>query len=129
MQLTSGTYRDGPAEVVAIRAMSCAFQVADRQVGGGVLYDQLVRYLNTEIGPRLLDADGTSGPALFTAASSITEIAGWMAHDCGQAVLAQLDQLGAALGPHQQLPEVGAFLAVLPVVRRDKAHGGEMWPV
>lgn len=318
VQLTSGTYRDGPAEVVAIRAMSCAFQVADRQVGGGVLYDQLVRYLNTEIGPRLLDADGTSGPALFTAASSITEIAGWMAHDCGQdhrarqhfdrayrlalaagndasagnvcasmshlagqldrsadavriaeaglvraraapgtvhlvarlhamrarglamrgdatgchaalreaertldaarneppaewlaefdagslagesalclrqlgdlpeaerqahrvimlrpgdrvrsrtfgqltlarvlvdagrvdeaaavgqkvcqvassltstRVLAQLDRLGAALGPHQQLPEVGAFLAVLPVVRRDKAHGGEMWPV
>ncbi|MGH3841052.1 MAG: hypothetical protein ACRDS0_06360 [Pseudonocardiaceae bacterium] len=82
--IDNGEYRDGPVEVIAIGAMSRAFQAADRQVGGGVLYGQVVRYLNTEIGPRLLDADGINGPALFTAASSVTEIAGWMAHDCGQ---------------------------------------------
>jgi tetratricopeptide (TPR) repeat protein len=84
VELANGTYRDGLVEVVAIRVMSRAFQAADRQVGGGVLYGQVVRYLKIEIGPRLLDADGTSGLALFTAASSMTEIAGWMAHDCGQ---------------------------------------------
>jgi tetratricopeptide (TPR) repeat protein len=71
-------------EVTAFLAMSHAFQAADRQVGGGVLYPTVVRYLNTEVAPRLLDPDSTSGAAMFVAASSLTEIAGWMAHDTGQ---------------------------------------------
>jgi transcriptional regulator with XRE-family HTH domain len=70
-------------EVAAILAMSNAFQTADRQVGGGVLYDQVARYLSREIGPRLLDPV-TAGPQLFSAAASVTEIAGWMAHDSGR---------------------------------------------
>ncbi|MDI5975666.1 hypothetical protein [Amycolatopsis magusensis] len=72
------------AEVVAIRAMASAFTSADRKVGGGLLYGQVVRYLNAEIGPRLLDVGGSVGSGLFAAASSVTEIAGWMAHDGGK---------------------------------------------
>jgi hypothetical protein len=75
--------RTTPAAVAAIRAMSHAFQTADRRVGGGVLYGTVVRYLNVEIGPRLLDPSGEAGSVLFAAASSVTEIAGWMAHDGG----------------------------------------------
>jgi hypothetical protein len=63
--------------------MSHAFQTADRKVGGGLLYGQVVRYLSAEIGPRLLDADSPAGSGLFAAASSVTEIAGWMSHDGG----------------------------------------------
>jgi transcriptional regulator with XRE-family HTH domain len=69
-----------PVEVLAILAMSKSFQETDRQLGGGVLYDQVARYLEREIGPRLLDASA-AGPNLFSAAASITEITGWMAHD------------------------------------------------
>lgn len=67
-------------EVLAILAMSKSFQETDRQLGGGVLYDQVARYLEREIGPRLLDPT-EAGPNLFSAAASITESTGWMAHD------------------------------------------------
>lgn len=89
-EFVSDVHRSEQVEVVAIRAMSCAFQAADRQVGGGALYGQVVRYLASEIGPNLLDVGGPGGVSLFSAASSITEIAGWMAHDCGQDCRAQL---------------------------------------
>ncbi|WP_215541343.1 hypothetical protein [Amycolatopsis sp. CA-230715] len=72
-----------PADVVAIQAMCAGFQTADRQVGGGALYRTVVRYLNAEVAPKLLDPHKRSGAALFAAACSVTEIAGWMAHDSG----------------------------------------------
>lgn len=71
-------------EVTTFLAMSAAFQTADRQVGGGILYPTVVRYLNTDVAPRLLDTNGANSAAIFAAASSLTEIAGWMAHDTGQ---------------------------------------------
>lgn len=78
-----------PGVVARIQATAQAFQTADRRVGGGVLYPSVVRYLNQEIGPRLLDpAEGVHGSALFAAAASMTEIAGWMSHDCGQDTMA-----------------------------------------
>lgn len=81
-QIVSRTFGsdERSVEVMAILAMSNAFQMADRQLGGGVLYGQVARYLEREIGPRLLDPT-EAGPSLFSAAASITEIAGWMAHD------------------------------------------------
>ncbi|MGH3630024.1 MAG: helix-turn-helix domain-containing protein [Sciscionella sp.] len=79
----------GPGVVARIQATARAFQTADRRVGGGVLYPSVVRYLNFEIGPSLLDpGEGIHSSALFAAAASMTEIAGWMSHDCGQDVLA-----------------------------------------
>ncbi|MFL6122893.1 hypothetical protein [Actinophytocola sp.] len=79
----SRDHSERPVDVTAVRAMATAFQVADRQVGGGVLYAQVLRYLNTEIGPRLVNGHGSAETALFAAACSMTEIAGWMAHDGG----------------------------------------------
>jgi hypothetical protein len=69
--------------VTMFLAMSDAFQAADRRVGGGILYPTVVRYLNAEVAPRLLNTDGTNSAAIFAAAGSLTEIAGWMAHDTG----------------------------------------------
>jgi transcriptional regulator with XRE-family HTH domain len=59
-----------------------AFRDADRQAGGGRLYNAVVRHLRDNIGPRLVDADGT--PQIFAVAAVLTEMAGWMAHDSGQ---------------------------------------------
>jgi transcriptional regulator with XRE-family HTH domain len=83
--------RDDPdlGVVAKIQATAQAFQAADRRVGGGILYPSVARYINLEIGPRLLDpGGGIHGPALFAAAASMTEIAGWMSHDGGHDVLA-----------------------------------------
>ncbi|MEN3315639.1 MAG: hypothetical protein V7605_1873 [Acidimicrobiaceae bacterium] len=67
-----------------IEAMASAFQVADRQVGGGQLYSSVLDYLQRNIAPRLFDS-GAVGQVndMFAAAASLTEVAGWMAHDGG----------------------------------------------
>jgi hypothetical protein len=73
-----------PVDVMAIRAMSEAFQATDRRLGGGALYGHVVRYLNHELAPHLLASTGDDAESeLFAAAASLTEAAGWMAHDGG----------------------------------------------
>ncbi|MFF4814769.1 helix-turn-helix transcriptional regulator [Kitasatospora sp. NPDC001309] len=59
-----------------------AFRAADRQSGGGRLYTAVVRHLSVNVAPRLVDID--SNPHVFAAASALTEMAGWMAHDSGR---------------------------------------------
>ena len=65
--------------------MSSAFATADRQVGGGQLYRSVVHYLKTAVAPHIftVDAGEDSSAEVFSAAASLTEIAGWMAHDGG----------------------------------------------
>ena len=72
----------GPPPDVDDMAAMDAFRTADRQAGGGRLYNAVVRHLHDNIGPRLVDADGTS--QVFAVAAVLTEMAGWMAHDSGQ---------------------------------------------
>jgi transcriptional regulator with XRE-family HTH domain len=75
---------EGALGLAAVEAMAGAFQVADRQVGGGQLYPSVLDYLQREIAPRLFDADTTvRATDVFAAAASLTEVAGWMAHDGG----------------------------------------------
>lgn len=71
------------ADVETVRAMADAFQAADRQVGGGRLYPALLRFLRVELAPALVDPRGDGSASMFEAAASMTEIAGWMAHDGG----------------------------------------------
>ncbi|MEV6493148.1 hypothetical protein AB0M20_31680, partial [Actinoplanes sp. NPDC051633] len=62
-----------------------SFRAADRQVGGGYLYAAVVTYLRDQVGPRLFNLEPSGdGRAVFTAAASLTEMAGWMAHDAGR---------------------------------------------
>jgi tetratricopeptide (TPR) repeat protein len=61
------------------------FRDADRQVGGGYVYGGVLRYLERDIAPRLFR--GTV--SLFCAAAALTEMAGWMAHDAGDDMLAR----------------------------------------
>lgn len=70
--------------ISVIRAMSDSFQLVDRRLGGGKLYRTVSNYLSLEIAPYLLDPPADCSPnELFSAAASMTEMAGWMAHDGG----------------------------------------------
>lgn len=70
---------------IAFRTISEAFQTADRKIGGGVLYGQVVRFLQDEVAPRLLvPPPGLAHREIFSAAASFTEFAGWTAHDSGR---------------------------------------------
>jgi tetratricopeptide (TPR) repeat protein/transcriptional regulator with XRE-family HTH domain len=70
-------------------AAMTAFRAADRQVGGGHLYSNVIRYLERSVAPRLFGGTGSSGSGVFSAAAALTEMAGWMAHDAGQDVRAR----------------------------------------
>ncbi len=61
------------ADIAAMGAFSAAFQVADRKLGGGALYEPVARYLRDEVAPRLLAAIGGAAEAeSFAAAASLT---------------------------------------------------------
>lgn len=75
----------GGADLLAMQS----FRAADRQVGGGHLYATVVNYLHAALAPRIFGAvDSKRQPSIFTAASALTEMAGWMAHDAGRDELA-----------------------------------------
>lgn len=79
--LTGGSARVEGNDTTAIQS----FRSADRRLGGGHLYSQVVRYLHGDVAPRLFGGDfDTESPAVFTAAAGLTELAGWMAHDAGR---------------------------------------------
>lgn len=62
-----------------------SFRSADRQVGGGHLYATVVKYLHSDVAPRLFGGDhDVDSRTVFTAAAGLTEMAGWMAHDAGR---------------------------------------------
>lgn len=72
-------------EVIGFRTVSEAFQAADRKIGGGVLYGQVVRFLQDEVAPKLLaPPSGVTHYEVFSAAASFSEFAGWTAHDSGR---------------------------------------------
>jgi hypothetical protein len=70
--------------VDAIRAMATSVHVVDRQLGGGRLYASVVSYLQVDVARALFAP--SSGAQVYAAAASLTEIAGWMAHDSGRDV-------------------------------------------
>ncbi|MDQ3576525.1 MAG: hypothetical protein M3443_02770 [Actinomycetota bacterium] len=80
---------DGTEVVESIFTTAQDFQIADRRIGGGALYSSVAHYLVQEIGPHLVSpSHGVSVPRLFSAAASVTEIAGWMARRTSKSVCA-----------------------------------------
>ncbi|MEV4433614.1 XRE family transcriptional regulator [Streptomyces sp. NPDC049555] len=62
-----------------------SFRVADRRLGGGHLYGSVLHYLHHSLAPRLFGCEaGHDAGQVFRAAASLTEMAGWMAHDSGR---------------------------------------------
>ncbi|MBB5627540.1 hypothetical protein [Sphaerisporangium krabiense] len=82
---STGDPRRQSADMEAMQA----FRTADLQVGGGHLYASVVKYLETELGPRLFGIHGDESDTVFVAATALTEMAGWMAHDSGRDLLAE----------------------------------------
>jgi hypothetical protein len=82
----AGTDADDEVLTTAMRA----FRIADSRLGGAPLYSVVIAYLRSHVGPRLVDGIGDfSTPAVFNAAASMLEMAGWMAHDRGDDHAAQ----------------------------------------
>ncbi|GAA2716042.1 MULTISPECIES: helix-turn-helix domain-containing protein [Streptomyces] len=62
-----------------------SFRAADRRLGGGHLYGSVLHYLHHSLAPRLFGCEAGHGAGqVFRAAASLTEMAGWMAHDSGR---------------------------------------------
>ena len=85
--------RTEPLSVEVIRAMATKVHVADRRHGGGRLYQEVLDYLRQQVAPALFTPG--AGAGLYAASASLTEIAGWMAHDSGRDVDARTHFDGA----------------------------------
>lgn len=87
---TLGAQLFSPAQINALSASEDlaamhAFRAADLQVGGGHLYASVVKYLKHNLAPRLFGVSAQASTSiLFSAASGLSEMAGWMAHDAGR---------------------------------------------
>jgi transcriptional regulator with XRE-family HTH domain len=90
-----------------------AFRVADRQIGGGNLYAAVLSYLSGSVAPRLLTCQGSS----FTSAASLTEMAGWMAHDSGRDEMAR-----AHFDRAWELAQAGQAVELLGDIAAARAH-------
>jgi transcriptional regulator with XRE-family HTH domain len=84
---------DVPSDATAISS----FRAADRQLGGGHLYGSVLHYLHHNVGPRIFGSKEDREPdQTLLAAASLTELAGWMAHDSGHDARAR-EHFGKAL--------------------------------
>jgi len=75
---------DGVVEVIR------RFRRMDREFGGARLHDAVTTYLQQAMAPRVFGAGAGQGASpTFAAAATLVEMAGWMAHDLGQDVVAR----------------------------------------
>jgi hypothetical protein len=82
-----------PPTVEAIRVMAKSVNAMDRKLGGGALYSSVLAYLREQVAQALFAPH--TGTHVYAAAASLTEIAGWMAHDSGRDVDARMHFEGA----------------------------------
>ncbi|MDI6099933.1 hypothetical protein QLQ12_15135 [Actinoplanes sp. NEAU-A12] len=62
---------------------------SDREIGGASLYEPVSSYLHRTVAPRVFGfAPGPEGRTTLAAAATLTDMAGWMAHESGQDSLA-----------------------------------------
>ncbi|MGK5532882.1 XRE family transcriptional regulator [Streptomyces sp. URMC 129] len=120
---------DGPPPDQDDVAAIDTFRNADQQAGGGRLYGAVVRHLADHIAPRLVDPG--SGRHVFAAAAAMTEMAGWMAHDSGQDLLAQRHftralPLAQAAGDVLLAANIAASMSHLALATGDAA-GAAQW--
>ncbi|EFL00656.1 transcriptional regulator [Streptomyces sp. SPB78] len=86
----SGGPRVGASDVAAVRAMTTALDRLDHSYGSGHVRPVVVHYLNSVVSGLLSGSYREPvGRELFGAVSRLTELAGYMAVDTGQAGLAQ----------------------------------------
>ncbi|MEU3715174.1 tetratricopeptide repeat protein [Streptomyces californicus] len=86
----AGAVRVGTGEVDAVRAMTKGLGDAAAELGGGHARHLVVRYLTEDVARWLNGTyNETTGRALYSAASQLVHLAGWMAQDEGNQGMAQ----------------------------------------
>ncbi|MFI7131291.1 helix-turn-helix domain-containing protein [Nonomuraea sp. NPDC050153] len=92
-----GSVRVGMTEVQAIQEAHQAFTRMDHQYGAGLVRPAVMDFLNSKVAPLLQGSASEDVRAqLFTVASQMSRLAGWMAYDLAQHGQAQ-QHLGQAL--------------------------------
>jgi tetratricopeptide (TPR) repeat protein len=87
----AGTHRVGQGDVEAVREMTDMFSRIDQRRGGGHARMTVVRYLTTDVAGYLRGRfpDEQVRREMFTAASELAYLSGWMAFDNGEHAEAQ----------------------------------------
>jgi hypothetical protein len=86
---TGDPTRVGAGDIARVREMTSQFAQADSLFGGAEALPSLGAYITQVVVPMLRARSGNRAPDLFTAASDLAYIGGWMSTDAGQAGLAQ----------------------------------------
>jgi hypothetical protein len=79
----AGSPMIGEAEIVTVRQITKAFNIADETLGGGHGRDAVVQYLLTDVAAYLRGRfrDEQTRAAMYGAAAELAYLAGWKAHD------------------------------------------------
>jgi transcriptional regulator with XRE-family HTH domain len=91
-QVTGGGSRSvEEPDVEMVRRATAMFRGMDNQYGCGHIREPVVRFLDCEVAPRLCDGrfDQATGASLLSAASELSQLAGWASYDSGLHGLAQ----------------------------------------
>jgi transcriptional regulator with XRE-family HTH domain len=113
----SGAVAVEASDVETLRRVTATFRDLDNRHGGGQVYGRVVRFLHGEVTPLLRGRyDRAVGPALFSAAAEMTQLAGWAAYDCGlhgvaQRYLIQALRLAATAGDRPLGAEILAAMS------------------
>jgi len=81
----------GRTDIAIIREMTDAFRRLDNRFGGGHARSTVTHYLAYDVEPKLREGRATSAVKrdLFSAVAELQHLAGWMAHDTGDAKTGQ----------------------------------------
>ena len=88
---SSSTRRIGPGDLAAVRDMTTLFSQMDQRRGGAHAWTSVVQYLTTDVATYLRGTFTSEqvGRDLFSSASELAYLAGWMSFDSGHHASAQ----------------------------------------
>jgi hypothetical protein len=87
----NGPVRVGRADIEAIRDLTLSYRELDNRLGGGSLRPVILSYLDDHVS-HLLTSGGyreETGRQLAAACGELSQLAGWVAYDCGEHGVAQ----------------------------------------
>lgn len=87
----SGPIRVGQSDVEAIRELTLSYRELDNRLGGGRLRTVILSYLDDHVSHLLIKGSyrAETGRQLADACGELSQLAGWVAYDCGEHGVAQ----------------------------------------
>ena len=88
---SSGKRQVGRADIDAIRELTLFYRELDNRLGGGQLRGTIISYLDDHVSGLLTNGSykEEAGRQLAAACGELSQLAGWVAHDSGEHVVAQ----------------------------------------